>query len=157
MNSRWTCMLPHSACLLRRVLGPWSKQSLWPPIRKRAARPLAAVPPSIRSRRVPWPLCSPAPRVRRTSQASWERWPLAGRRSPDRVSKPDGIELAASASVCLGSAAPVRLESASVSVSSPPAFPTPASRPSFAFLWSNGNSVGKCSSNMAADSKCRSQ
>ena len=50
-------------------------------------------------------------------------------------------ELAASASVCLGSAAPVRLESASVSVAWPPAFPTPTSRPSSAFLWSNGNSV----------------
>ena len=26
MNSRWTCMPPLLACLLRRVLGPWSKQ-----------------------------------------------------------------------------------------------------------------------------------
>ena len=148
-------MPPLSACLLRRVLGPWSKQSLGPPIRKRAARPLAAVPPSIWSRRVPWPLCSPSPKVRRTSQASCGRWPLAARGSPDRVSRPaDGIELAASASVCLGSAAPVRLESASVSVASPPPFPAPASRPSSAFLWSNGNSVRKCSSNMATDSKC---
>ena len=85
-------MPPLSACLLRKVLCPWSKPSSWPPIRERAARPVAAVPASIWPRKVPWPLCSPASKVRRASPASCERWPPAACGSPDRVSRPDGTE-----------------------------------------------------------------
>ena len=141
MNSRLTCMPPLSACLRRRALDPWSKPSVWPPIRKHAARPLAAVPPSTWSRRVPWPLCSPAPKgssyftsiVRKVAACSSRisRSCFKARRA--RIS---GVCFCLWVRRALRSLRPRLRRSQRL-------------RQGSAFLWSNGNSVRKCSSNMA--------
>ena len=146
-------MPPLSACLLRRVLGPWSKPSSWQPIRNRAARPLASVPSFALVTKSPVAALLACTKgsscftsiVRKVAACSSRISRSCFKARRDRIS---------CICFCVWVRLPlVRVEGASVSVAIASGVPGACVKAQFCISRSNGNTVRKCSSNIVTDSK----